>query len=142
MASIIEVQQYLAYWFQLGKKMILSKSDRTLLPHKVYEGDRLSAEFLSCWEEIISNPEENPHLEGTYQTISELLSPKWDIIPCARCNMPVPMINLGFISPSCPCADMDSWPNQELPPPRAPINTHQHLDKLTQRLQEQDLEGN
>jgi hypothetical protein len=138
MASMTQVKQYLAYWFQLGKKLILSKSNRTILPSQVYQGDRYSAEFESCWTEIITHPEENAYLEGTYQTISELLSSKWDILPCARCNMPVPMINLGFVSPNCPCSDMDSWPNQELPSPRAPINTHQYLDKLTRRLEAKD----
>jgi hypothetical protein len=138
MASITQVQKYLAYWFGLGKKVVLSKSNRTLLPSKLYEGDRYSVEFEACWQYIITHPEENPHLDGTIQTIEDLLSSRWDISPCARCEMPVPIINLGFVSPDCPCADLDNWPNQELPPPRAPVNTHQHLSKLSQHLEDKD----
>jgi len=141
MASTKQVKEYLAYWFQLGKKVILGKSNQTLLPSRVFLGDRYSPEFEACWQQIITQKEDGAYLDGTNQTIAELLSQKWEITPCARCEMPVPMINLGVISPGCPCADLDNWPNLDLPFPRAPVDSRQHLSRLTQRLEEKESDS-
>jgi hypothetical protein len=80
---------------------------------------------------------ENPgecYLEGTDYTIQELLSPAWDVIPCARCQMPLPMKVVGVTSPECPCFDLPSWPNSDIPQPRSPICTTSHLADLRTRL--------
>jgi hypothetical protein len=138
MASTQKVKKYLAYWFQLGKKVILNKNNQTLLPSKIFQGSDYSPEFEDCWREIITNNKGDAYLEGTPQTIQDLLSSKWDIIPCARCEMPVPMIDLGFVSPNCPCADLENWPNQELPQPRAPVKNDNYLRKLSERLENKD----
>ncbi|ELR99688.1 hypothetical protein [Gloeocapsa sp. PCC 73106] len=141
MASTTEVKQYLAYWFQLGKGVVVGNSEKTLLPNRVYEGDRYSREFETCWQQISTlNPAET-HLEGTNQSIEQLLSPQWDINSCARCEMPVPAIVVGLTNPGCPCDDLDSWPNSELPSPRSAVSNQKHLNNLTQRLEAKESEA-
>ncbi|MDJ0687096.1 MAG: hypothetical protein QNJ41_01160 [Xenococcaceae cyanobacterium MO_188.B32] len=135
MASQQQLKTYLAYWFQLGKKVFLSKDGKELLPQPVIRGDRYSQEFEDCWQKIIAHQGQDCYLEGTEQTIEELLSPTWTITSCARCNMPVPMIELGIQPVDCPCNDLDEWPNSEIPQPRSPINTVVHLSKIQSRLQ-------
>jgi hypothetical protein len=136
MASEQEVKEYLAYWFQLGKKLILDQGTKQeLLPQPVICGERYSQQFENVWHQIIQKDEKNWYLEGTSQTIAELLSPLWEISDCARCGMPVAMINLGLTADGCPCKDLPNWPNTELPQPRSPVNNNQHLTKLQERLQ-------
>lgn len=132
MASEQQVKQYLAYWFQLGKKIILSKGG-VIATQKVVESDRYSPDFEKIWGQILDNKTQ-AYLEGTSSTIEDLLSPKWDILPCARCELPVPMIDLGFKEENCPCADLDNWPNNQLPPPRIPMDTQKRLSDIRQRL--------
>lgn len=138
MASTQQVKQYLAYWFQLGKKIVIDSSNRRIAPAKIFQGDAYSPEFEACWQEITSHNLDHLYLEGTTQSIQQLLSPLWDIVPCARCQMPVPMINLGLTDLSCPCSDLDNWPNENLPAPRSPVNSRKYLRGLTQRLQDND----
>jgi hypothetical protein len=136
MASEQEVKEYLAYWFQLGKKLILDKGvKQELLPQPVISGEQYSQQFENIWHQIIQKDEKNWYLEGTSQTIAELLSPLWEISDCARCGMPVAMINLGLTADGCPCKDLPNWPNTELPQPRSPVSNNQHLTKLQERLQ-------
>lgn len=134
MASEVQVKQYLAHWFQLGKKVLLRNGQEALLPSSIIEGDRYSREFERCWERICSSNLNNAYVEGTEQSLQQLLSPAWDIDPCARCGMPVPTINLGMSSPGCPCDDLPNWPNSELPQPRSPVNSSTHLSKIRERL--------
>ena len=130
MASLPEVKRYLAYWFQLGKKVIINNGTEELLPQPVVRGDRYSSEFERCWQ-IVTNPKNRDcYLEGTSQTIQELLSPQWAITPCARCDMPVPMIELGAQEPCCTCSDLENWPNNELPPPREPVDNQGRLNQI------------
>lgn len=133
MASQENVKKYLAYWFQLGKKVVLGNGQEILLPKSIIEGDRYSKEFESCWQNILAN-QSTSYLKGTEQTIEQLLSPMWDIDPCARCGMPVPEIELGIQPNSCPCDDLPNWPNTELPSPRAPINSTARLNRIRERL--------
>ena len=135
MASPLQLKTYLAYWFQLGKKVFLPKEGGELLPQQVIIGDRYSQEFESCWQKIIAHQGKDCYLEGTHQTIEELLTSAWTITPCARCDMPVPIIELGIQSVDCPCNDLPEWPNSEIPQPRSPINTSAHLSKIQARLQ-------
>jgi hypothetical protein len=134
MASQEEVKRYLAYWFQLGKKVLLHNGKEFIQPTSVLEGDRYSQEFESCWQRILASNLSDCYLEGTIQSIQQLLTPAWEITPCARCDMPVPILDLGVVSPTCPCNDIPSWPNLELPPPRSPINSSAYLSKIQQRL--------
>jgi hypothetical protein len=134
MASEQQVKQYIAYWFQLGKRVLIRNGREALLPQRVIQGDRYSDEFEECWQRIIAANAGDCHLEGTQETIAELLTPVWDLNSCARCSMPIPVRNLGLPPNSCPCSDLPSWPNLEVPLPRSPVDTQVHLNHLISRL--------
>ncbi|BAZ32382.1 hypothetical protein NIES4074_48870 [Cylindrospermum sp. NIES-4074] len=134
MATKQEVKKYLAYWFQLGKSVIAVDGKANFLPQPVIVGDRYSQEFEKCWLEIISPETGDCYLEGTIETINELLTPAWDMLPCGRCNMPVPMRNLGMPALFCPCNNLPNWPNTELPSPRSPVSTSEQLITIRDRL--------
>lgn len=135
MASVERVRQYLAYWFQLGQGVVIRNGAKVLLPKRVISGNSYSPEFETCWQYLTSPQAGDCYLQGTNQTIAELLSPAWDISPCARCSMPVPLRQPGFSTQfECPCADLPSWPNSEMPMPRAPIDSQNHLSGLRDRL--------
>jgi hypothetical protein len=134
MASSEQVKEYLAYWFQLGKKILLRNGQEEMLPQTVIVGDRYSSEFELCWQRILDPQSGDCYLEGTHQTIEELLTSKWEITNCARCQMPVPIINLGIQPTCCPCSDLPGWPNTTLPLPRIPINTSDKLNQIKHRL--------
>jgi hypothetical protein len=133
MAKTTDVKRYLAYWFQLGKGVVIYNGTATLLPRKVYAGNAYSSEFEECWKKVIEAPN-ICHLEGTDETIAELLKPEWDIESCARCNMPVPMRHMGMPVTACPCFDLDTWPNTEIPSPRGPVDTQEKLLSIRNRL--------
>ncbi|MGB3293702.1 MAG: hypothetical protein WBB01_12005 [Phormidesmis sp.] len=134
MASYTEVKHYLAHWFQLGKQVMSDSGQVTLQPEKVIQGDRFSPEFEACWAKILEKGSESFYLSGTDQTVAELLSPKWEVVSCARCNMPVPMPQADFTPHPCPCEDLSNWPNEEIPRPRLPINSYRHLGRMNERL--------
>ncbi|AFY57752.1 hypothetical protein Riv7116_5373 [Rivularia sp. PCC 7116] len=134
MASKTQVKKYLAYWFQLGKKVIISNGVASLQPLNVIDGESYSKDFEECWQKILSPKSGECYLEGTEQTVAELLSPEWDISCCSRCEMPVPLKNLGMPAILCPCNDVLNWPNTELPAPREPVNSQNQLTKIRQRL--------
>lgn len=134
MASTTQVRTYLAYWFQLGKKLLWRKGEAELLPQPVIQGDRFSPQFEDCWQKIMSIGGKDCYLEGSKETIEDLLSPRWNIDGCARCAMPVPMIEIGTQLPDCTCSDLENWPNLELPAPRSPVNSYVHLNNIKSRL--------
>jgi hypothetical protein len=136
MAPQEQVKQYLAYWQQLGTRLILSNG-QAVAPQLVVSGNHYSAEFEAGWQQVLAVEGKNCYLEGTAQTISDLLSDRWELVGCARCSMPVPMIQAGIQSNSCPCFDLPTWPNTELPPPRLPVDNHQQLDQIRARLLQQ-----
>lgn len=136
MASPTQVKQYLAYWFQLGKRLVIDNGREVLLPQPVIQGDRYSAEFEACWQHVLQHNGRDCYLEGTSQTLDELLSSTWEITPCVRCQMPVPILSLGSqSSSSCPCFDLPGWPNMVLPQPRMPIDSQTQLNQIRNRLQ-------
>ena len=134
MASPEKVKQYLACWFQLGKKLLLDTGETIVLSEPAVRGDRYSAEFEACWQKIMAQEGKHYYLEGTESTIDLLLSPAWEIVSCARCSMPIPRIEIGMQALSCPCTDLPSWPNFELPMPRPPVNSNSRMDKIRNRL--------
>ncbi|NJL09700.1 MAG: hypothetical protein HC908_04295 [Calothrix sp. SM1_7_51] len=134
MASQKEVKQYLAYWFQLGKKVVVGNRATTLQPHKIINGDRYSDEFEACWQQIIDKGSDNCYLEGTEETIAQLLNSTWEVVSCARCSMPVPVRATGMPSVLCPCNDLANWPNTELPLPRSPVNSQEHLVGISENI--------
>lgn len=133
MATKEEVKKYLAYWFQLGKKVAISNEGTQLLPQTVFQGDRYSQEFEDCWHIILSSSGDC-YLEGTAETIGELLTAQWDMVDCSRCSMPIPLRNMGMPPVSCPCVNLPGWPNTEIPGPRCPINNQEQLMSIRNRL--------
>ena len=136
MASTTQVKTYLAHWFQLGKKLVWRNGEETLLPQPVIQSDRFSTQFEECWQKIASIGGKDCYLEGSNETIEDLLSSNWIISGCARCNMPIALIESGVQSLDCICSDLDNWPNNELPQPRSPVNNRLQLDKIRARLSE------
>lgn len=136
MASEHQVKQYLAYWFQLGKRVMIKGGEDSLLPRPVIQGARYSQEFEDCWQRVKSSDSGDCYLEATNQTIAELLSPAWEINPCSRCSMPVPIRSIGVPSLDCPCIDVPDWPNTEMPLPRAPIDNQNMLLRIRDRLRQ------
>jgi hypothetical protein len=134
MASQQQVKQYLAYWFQLGKRVRLNHGQDVLQPRPVIMGDRFSPEFEACWQRVMATGGREAHLEGTHQTIAELLTPAWEIDPCARCAMLVPVKTLGLPPECCPCFDLPNWPDTENPAPRLPVDTDKLMMRLRDRL--------
>ena len=133
MASEQEVRRYLAYWFQLGKKVVVHNGQKALLPQPVIQGDRYSQAFEDCWQQI-SSAAGDCYLEGTDETVATLLTPAWEMNICARCEMPVPVQSVGMPPLSCPCNDLPNWPNTEVPAPRSPVNTQAQLTEIRNRL--------
>ncbi len=134
MASESEVRKYIAYWFQLGKKVLIRNGSEALLPPSVIAGDRYSSEFEDCWQKIISPDSGDCYLQGTNETISQLLTPAWEISPCARCAMPVVFQQSGMPPESCPCDDLANWPDTENPQPRSPVSNQLQLSGIRDRL--------
>lgn len=133
MAKTPEVKKYLAYWFQLGKSVVIDNGTATLLPQKIFADSSYSSEFEECWQKIIEVPN-ICHLEGTHETIAQLLQPEWEIESCARCSMPIPMRHMGMPAEACPCFDLPTWPNSEIPSPRGPVNSQEKLFSIRKRL--------
>jgi hypothetical protein len=142
MASSDQVKQYLAYWFQLGKPLIVNNGEKSILPQPVIQGNRYSPEFEVCWQYVMSEQCKSCYLDNTVPTIQELLTDRWEISPCARCEMPVPMMSLGVQEPMCPCSDLPLWPNTELPQPRSPVSNQTQLSSIRDRLRKPHQSSN
>jgi hypothetical protein len=133
MASVQKVQSYLSYWFQLGKPVIFEPDGSQCLPMPIFQGPDYSPSFQQCWGRIMAHPSEC-FLRGTDESVADLLSEEWEIVGCARCPMPMPMPIRGIKVAPCPCADLPSWPNTDIPHPRNGVCTHEQLSHLQQRL--------
>lgn len=134
MATEEQVKKYLAYWFQLGKKVVVNNGTDKLLPDPIYQDNSYSPEFERCWQ-ILTDPKSGScYMEGTDETIAELLTSKWDVMLCARCTMPVPAKIRGTPPENCPCADLPTWPNLEVPQPRSPVDSTHRLGGIRDRL--------
>jgi hypothetical protein len=133
MANPSYVKQYLAFWFQLGKPLIVDNG-KEVLPAPVIRDGSYSREFEALWQRALAPESGDCYLAGTDMTVQQLLTPEWEIEPCARCAMPVPMISQGLPCLSCPCNDLISWPNTEMPQPRSPVNTNERLSGICDRL--------
>jgi hypothetical protein len=134
MASEREVKRYLAYWFQLGKKVLIRNGQESLLPKTVISCNSYSQEFEQCWQKILSPDSGDCYLENTDETIAQLLTPAWNLNPCSRCSMPIPVRNVGMPPLACPCNDLPTWPNTEIPAPRSPVDTQGRLIEIRDRL--------
>lgn len=134
MASSLQVKRYLAYWLQLGKPIVTADDRIVCKPRTVIQGDRFSSEFEDCWTEIMNREGTDYYLKGTDQSIAELLSPGWEMASCARCSMLVPTPEVVINPFTCPCHDLDDWPNEEVPQPRLPIDSQARLSQIKQRM--------
>ena len=141
MASPKEVQNYLAYWFQLGKSVHIGNGSAPQRPTPVLEGHQLSRAFQDCWQAIMANDGRDCYLDGTEETVEQLLSPQWEITDCSRCSIPIAMPVVMPVAQLCPCGDLDNWPNDEVPSPHMPINNKKHFSRLKTRLNEHPLGG-
>lgn len=93
-----------------------------------------STAFEDCWSQMQSNGLAQCHLEGTGESLAELLSEQWDLTGCARCGMPVAQKVVGVTDVTCPCTDLPTWPNTELPQPRGEQNWRSQLQNINQRV--------
>lgn len=135
MASENQVKQFFAYWFLLGKKAMIHNGKESLLPNTIYHDGRYSQEFEECWQKIMAEDSGDCYLDGTDETVAQLLTPAWDIIMCARCPMPIALRTQGQPPSACPCSDLPSWPNTEMPLPKVGANSQDHLRSIRNRLQ-------
>ena len=133
MASVSQVRTYLAYWFQLGKPVVFNRSQTQCLPHPIFQGNRLSPAFEQCWQTITQNTADC-YLQGTDQTVADLLAAEWEITECARCSMPIPMPVSIVNASACPCNDLPNWPNDEIPQPRMGVSDESCLQDIRKRL--------
>ncbi|HSM83876.1 MAG TPA: hypothetical protein VLS96_19455 [Nodosilinea sp.] len=134
MASQDQVRNFLAHWFQLGKPVVLAEERGECLPDPIFQQGKYSRSFEDCWHRIMVTSGQDCYLKGTTQSIAAMLSPAWDMTPCARCDMPVAVPSLGQMVYPCPCNDLAGWPNTEMPMPRAAVDNRHHLTALRQRL--------
>ncbi|MEM8603957.1 MAG: hypothetical protein AAGF24_08995 [Cyanobacteria bacterium P01_H01_bin.121] len=133
MATPTEVHDYLAHWCQLGKGIVMANGE-SMKPQPVLQGNRYSDLFEACWQKLLACDGRDCYLEGTNQTVADLLSNQWDVITCARCDMPIPSRFDFIASPCCPCQDLPNWPNQDLPSPRRPVALGTQLRRLHDRI--------
>jgi hypothetical protein len=135
MATPQQVKEYLACWFQLGKRVSVNNGTKFLYPQPVLHGDRYSPEFEKCWQLLLTGQELGDcYLEGTNQKIAELLKPNWDLIKCARCQIPIPLKVTGVEHTACVCSDMADLPNFDLPSPHLPVSSRDYLFKICSNL--------
>ncbi len=133
MATSQDIKGFIAQWLQLGKGV--EKIDGTVFykPAKVLDCHGYSREFEDWWQEFELNPQKWA-LSGSTQPLSALYSPKWEIVGCARCDMPIPMQVAGVNDRDCPCHDLMCWPNLELPHPHIPADAENRLSQIHKRL--------
>lgn len=133
MASVSQVRSYLAHWFQLGKPVVFQKGQTQCLPSPIFQGKDFSTAFEACWQKIVQNPADC-YLQGTEQTLADLLAENWEITECARCTMPIPMPVDAVAASACPCNDLPLWPNNEIPQPRLGVCATSYLEAIRDRL--------
>ncbi|GAB4210963.1 MAG: hypothetical protein OHK0012_02530 [Synechococcales cyanobacterium] len=131
MASPAAVRQYLSCWWQLGKSVIDHSPQGTfpLVPALLLTPEGMSVHFESLCDQILEEPERY-HLSGTDETIADLLSERWELLPCARCQLPIPIKCIGPQQSPCPCSDSAIWPNPATLPPRL-ISSHGLRQRIT-----------
>jgi hypothetical protein len=134
MALDQDVKSYLACWMQLGTKVFVPSDQTWRSVQHILDGTNYSSEFEAFWEQVRGPAAGDCYLEGTTVTFQDLLSNSWDIIDCARCDMPIAVPAAGIAPTNCPCHTLDNWPNTEIPCPRAPIDSQDHLKALQHRL--------
>ncbi|MEI6429769.1 MAG: hypothetical protein WCO45_15505 [Pseudanabaena sp. ELA607] len=136
MASSKSVKQYIAQWLQLGQGLDVPGQNRLMQQRSTVVGGNFSSAFEQLWQEI-TQPSliSQVHLHHTHETIEQLLSNEWEILPCARCNCLVACLSLGARQPKpCPCDVLHNFPNLDSLPPRLPVHTNNHLGQIRDRV--------
>ena len=133
MATSAKIKSFLASWLQLGKAIEYHGGENKFQPDRILSIDGYSQEFEDWWSEFKADSQ-HWFLAGSHHPLSELFEAEWDIESCSRCDMPIPLRVAGINDSNCPCADLITWPNLELPQPRAPKNTGQNLRKILSRF--------
>jgi hypothetical protein len=80
MASESKVRHYLGYWLQFGKKIIMYNGTVAKGLESAISREGYSQEFEDLWAEVRSPDSGNCRLEGSWETIDELLTPQWEIV--------------------------------------------------------------
>lgn len=133
MVSEDRVKQYIALWMQLGKPVVCDRNNQQLGTPHVIRGESYSPEFEQLWKIICQAPN-HYHLAATPCTIGDLLAGHWDLLPCARCTLLQPVNESVIAAGPCPCQDLASWPDDNLPLPRQPVGSQDYLYKIQLRL--------
>lgn len=133
MVSEDRVKQYIALWMQLGKPVVCDRDNQQLSTSSVIRGQAYSPEFEQLWQ-IIRQAPHHYHLSATPCSIGDLLAGHWDLLPCARCTLLQPVNESVIAAGPCPCQDLASWPDDNLPLPRQPIDNQDYLYKIQLRL--------
>lgn len=133
MVSEDRVKQYIALWMQLGKPVVCDRNNQQLGTPHVIRGESYSPEFEQLWKTICQSPN-HYHLAATPCTIGDLLAGHWDLLPCARCTLLQPVNESVIAAGPCPCQDLASWPDDNLPLPRQPVGSQDYLYKIQLRL--------
>ena len=133
MATSQEIKGFIAQWLQLGKSVEHVDGEKQFKPPRVLGYQGYSQEFEDWWTCF----EADAHhwtLSGMNQPLSELYSPNFEISACARCDMPIPLSMSVVKDISCPCHDLPTWPNTDLPQPRTPKDSTSKLRQIYSRL--------
>ncbi len=136
MAARSDVKQYLAYWLQLGKKIFIKGQPQAVGLDRVINHEQYDEVFEQLWLNVSGKQANLAYLEGTDETIQDLLSTEWQIVDCPRCELRLPCLDLGPRQfNSCPCEGLNNWPNYDTLQPRSPVITKTHLSSICDRLE-------
>jgi len=141
MANSQFVKDYIAQWLQLGKQVMVGSAAVAPVPVRLADG--YTPEFEHLWRWLASAAiAPQAYLAGTDQTIAQLLSDRWEIVPCARCYtlIPTPLFAIGSCPP-CPCHDLPHLPNLDLVIPHPPVSAQVQLAEVADRLRSQSATG-
>jgi hypothetical protein len=137
MTNYDAVKKYFAQWLQMGKKVFIKKQNKFVGIKHVIRGEFYSNEFEDLWAEISDPRSGDVYLEGTDESVQDLLAPEWEIVDCARCGTSIPCLSMGPRDAQiCPCHDLISLPNLETIAPREPVITAKHLSSIMSRLKQ------
>jgi hypothetical protein len=134
MASTKSIKKLVAYWMQLGQPIINTNTLEEFIIYPIYNlyTEHYSKEFNLFWDSI---KEANLFfLKGFSTSIKDLSGNKWYIAECATCSMPCPKLERGINMADCICEDIYLHPNNELPQPKAGVNTKDLLNNIITRI--------
>ncbi|MEB3274418.1 MAG: HAMP domain-containing sensor histidine kinase [Prochlorothrix sp.] len=98
---------YVAYYVSRGRPVVSSQGEELLFQGEVYGYWGYSNHFYSYWRQLQQRSDFNElGLRGDLYSFREFLNGRCGIGACARCQLPVPLLDNGTPTPStCPCDD-------------------------------------